>query len=162
MELRRCKMSRKTRVMITFLFLAAAVGLAGCGGGGYYSGSSSTPSHPPSITQKINYTMPPGAISTSTVSYASSLNEGEHVTGFIRLTGTCPSMDWDSTCCFKVFDPYTNAICNWCSDFGEGGLRHDFSFTTSYSGEYILQVQHGSNYQRKLHIEIQPAGWRKT
>ena len=155
-------MSRKTRIMITFLFLAAVVGLGGCGGGGYYSGSSSTPSHPPPTTQRIDCTMPPGAISTSTVSYASNLDTGEYVTGFIRLTGTCPSIDWDSTCCFKVFDPYTNTVCKWCGDFGEGGLRHDFSFTTSCSGEHILQVQHASSYQRKLHIEIKPMGWRKT
>ena len=155
-------MSRKTRAMITFLFLAAAVGLTGCGGAGHYSGSSSSPSHPPPTTQRIDCTMPPGAISTSTVSYASNLEAGKQVIGFIRLTGTCPSIDWDSTCCFKVFDPRTNTVCNWCGEFKEGGLRHDFSFTTSYSGDYIIQVQHGSSYQRKLHIEIQPAGWRKT
>ena len=155
-------MNRKTRAMITGLVLSVVVGLVGCGGGGYHSGSSSSSSYSPPTTQEINCTMPPGAISTSTVSYASSLSEGEHVTGFIRLTGTCPSIDWDSTCCFKIFDPYANTVYKWCGDFGEGGLRHDFSFTTSRSGEYILQVQHGSSYQRKLQIEIQPAGWRKT
>jgi len=155
-------MNLKISAMITGLILVMVVGLGGCGGGGYYSGSSSSPSYTPPTTQSIDSTMPPGSISTSTVSYSSNLDTGEYVTGFIRLTGTCPSIDWDSTCCFKVFDPYTNTICNWCGDFGEGGLRHDFGFTTSCAGAYTLQVQHGSNYQRKLHIEIQPAGWRKT
>jgi len=155
-------MNLKTSAMIAGLILVMVVELGGCGSGGYYSGSSSSPSHTPPTTQRINCTMSPGSISTSTVSYASNLDAGEHVTGFIRLTGTCPSVDWDSTCCFRVFDPRTNTVCKWCGDFGEGGLRHDFSFTTSYSGEYILQVQHGSNHSRNLHIEIRPTGWRKT
>ena len=157
-------MNRRTRVMITSLIVALMVGIGGCGGGsaGYYSESSPSSSHPPATTQRIDYTMPPGAVSTSTVSYTNNLSAGAQVTGFIRLTGTYPSIDWDYTCCFKVFDPYTNTVCNWCGDFGEGGLRHDFSFTTSCSGDYVIQVQHGSTYQRNLHIEIQPSGWRKT
>jgi len=159
-------MNRKTRTMIAGLILAMVAGLVGCVGGGYYSGSSSSPSHssspPPPTTQKINYTMSPGAISTSTVSYTNNISAGEHVAGFIRLTGTSPSIDWDSTCCFKVFDPYTNTVHNWCGDFGEGGVRHDFSFTTSSSGDYIIQVQHGSTQKRNLQIEIQPTGWSRT
>ncbi len=153
----------KVAIIIVSLILAMAVVLSGCGGG-YYSapppspgGSVATPT-----AQNIHYTMPTGSITTSTVSYASNLEAGKQVTGFIRLTGTCPSIDWDSTCCFKVFDPRANTVYNWCGEFKEGGLRHDFSFTASYSGEYIIQVQHGSNHQRKLHIEISPSGWRKT
>jgi len=155
-------MNLKTSAMITGLILVMVVGLGGCGGGGYYSGSSSSPSHTPPTTQSIDCTMPPGSISTSTVSYASNLDTGEHVTGFIRLTGTYPSIDWDSTCCLKVFDPHANTIYKWCGDFKEGGLYHDFSFTASYTGEHILQMQHWSNHSRNLHIEIRPTGWRRT
>jgi len=103
--------------------------------------------------------MPIGSVSTSSVSYTKRLEAGEDVRGFIRLTGKYSSVDWDHTCCFKVFDPRTNCIHKWCGEFKEGGFYHEFSFTAPYEGEYRLQVQHWSNYSRRLHIEIQPPGW---
>jgi hypothetical protein len=51
------------------------------------------------VQQTIEYTMPPGWISDSSVSYSKALNTGDTVSGFVELTGTYHSTDWSYTWC---------------------------------------------------------------
>jgi len=109
--------------------------------------------------QTLKYTMPSNIVVGSYVKYRKPLQTGEKVRGSVQLTGYKPDVDWDSTCCFWVYDPDGNEVNKWCEDFKEDGLRHEFSFTTSCDGEYTIKVGHCSYYPRELHIEVSPYGW---
>jgi len=110
--------------------------------------------------QTLKCPMPPNTLTGSYVEYRRPLQAGEKVTGSLQLTGYYPSLDWDSTCCFWVYDPDGNEVYKWCEDFKEDGLSHKFSFTASYNGVYVIKVEHCSFYSRQLHIEVSPYGWQ--
>ncbi|MEA1871852.1 MAG: hypothetical protein U9M91_00390, partial [Chloroflexota bacterium] len=109
--------------------------------------------------QTLEYHMSPGSVAGSYAQYEKHLQVGEKVTGSLRLTGYYPSLDWDYTCCFWVYDSSGNQIHEWCEDFKKDGLYHEFSFTASYTGKYTIKVGHCSFYSRELHIEVSPYGW---
>ena len=110
--------------------------------------------------QTLKCTMPPNTLTGLYVEYRRPLQAGEKVTGSLRLTGYYHPPDWDSTCCFWVYDPDGNEVYKWCEDFKEDGLSHEFSFTASYNGVYVIKVGHCSFYSRELHIEVSPYGWQ--
>ncbi len=113
-------------------------------------------------TQHIEYTLDGGFMSSQWVSWSKWLNSGDKVTGSLQISGYYPSIslsEWDSTCWFDVFDQGNDIIYSWQSEFQEGGISHEFEFTAPSSGQYDIQVKHGSNYDRDIVIDISPDGW---
>lgn len=111
--------------------------------------------------QALKCTMAPGYLAGSYAQYKKDLQAGEKVNGFLKLTGYHSYVDWDHTCCFGVYDPDGCEVDKWCEDFKEGGLYHEFNFTASRSGEYTIEVEHASYYNRELYIEVSPYGWQE-
>jgi len=111
--------------------------------------------------QVIRCTMPPNTLLGSYARCEKYLEEGQEVKGLLRLTGFYPAVDWDSTCCFSVYDPLENKIREWCEDFKEGGLFHQFSFKAFSRGKYTVEVHHCSFYHRELYLQISPYGWER-
>jgi hypothetical protein len=116
------------------------------------------PDETPAGKQQIEYTMPPGALMGSSVSYTKYLTSGSTVSGFTELTGTYHSSDWSYDWTFQVLGPGGESLQAWKGHWDDDS-RHDFSFTASYSGVYKIRVSHVSNYPKNLAIEIEPAGW---
>ena len=113
------------------------------------------------LTQRIEYTMPPGSASSYSLSYSRQLEAGEKVSGFTELTGEDHSGDEYSTWYFQIIGPLNKAAVDW-----EGNIvtrqRYDFSFTAEQTGQYTIIVRHISRYSKNLIIEIQPPGWSSS
>ena len=110
--------------------------------------------------ETLEYRMSPNVVTGSYVQYRRELLTGEKVEGHLQLTGEYPSADWDTTCCFWIYDPDGNEVYEWCEDFKSGGLYHGFSFTATRHGVYAIKVGHGSAYSRHLDMTISPYGWQ--
>jgi hypothetical protein len=110
------------------------------------------------LYQVIEYTMPPGAVSRSSVSYSQWLEAGEQVDGLVELTGEYHSSDWSYSWDFQVFGPGGESVHYWLGHW-VNTPQHSFEFTASYAGEYKIKVSHVSFYQKNLTINIWPPGW---
>lgn len=122
-----------------------------------------TPSHAswPSSSQPIEYTMPPGWLSGSFVTYGNYLRFGDEVVGTVELTGEPPAyMEWDYTWCCEVLDPHDNSISECCQEWNED-TSCNLNFTASQDGYYKIKVRHASYWEKYLTIEITPAGWSR-
>jgi len=108
--------------------------------------------------QPIQYTMPPGAIGGSTVTYSKTLKAGETVDGSVQLTGQYYSVDWSYNWTFQILGPGGESIQQWPGHWVNNNY-HEFSFTASYAGTYKIRVYHASSYSKNLTIEIWPPGW---
>ncbi len=119
-----------------------------------------TPVTPPPLPalEIIHYTMPPGSIAGSVVSYSKVCQTGEMVTGFAELTGTYYSSDWSYTWSFQVLGPGGESLEDWQGNWVSNN-HHVFNFKTSYAGTYKIRVCHASCYPKNLTIEIRPPGW---
>ena len=114
--------------------------------------------------QVINYTMQPnpGVFLgiPSWVRYGKFLNAGEEFKGTVSLSGYTPSIDWNNTWYFEVYDPQDNLVDKKSYTFSSGAVK-SFSYTASHAGTWKIKVSHYSFYSRDLRIEILPAGWSK-
>jgi uncharacterized repeat protein (TIGR02543 family) len=108
--------------------------------------------------QLIQYTMPPGWIAGSTVTYSKTLKAGETVDGSVQLTGTYYSTDWSYEWTFQVLGPGGESIQQWTGNWVNNNY-HEFNFTASYAGTYKIRVYHASSYSKNLAIRIWPPGW---
>jgi len=108
--------------------------------------------------QPIQYTMPPGAIGGSTVTYSKTLKAGETVDGSVQLTGQYYSVDWSYNWTFQILGLGGESTQQWIGHWVNNNY-HEFSFTASYAGTYKIRVYHASSYSKNLTIEIWPPGW---
>jgi len=113
------------------------------------------------IAQRIEYTMPAGAISGSVISFSNVLNRGDIVSGFVELTGEYKTRDRTFRWNFEILNPEGRSVDtfrgHWVSK-----TRHDFSFDVLYNGDYKIKVDHNSLYDLYLVIEIVPKGWESS
>ncbi len=113
------------------------------------------------IAQRIEYTMPAGAISGSVISFSNILNRGDIVEGFVELTGEYKTRDRTFRWNFEILNPEGRPVDtfrgHWVSK-----THHDFSFDVLYNGGYKIKVDHNSLYDLYLVIEIVPKGWESS
>jgi hypothetical protein len=129
---------------------------------------SPTPPAPPSqpmpapepapVPQRIQYEMPAGCVSRSSVSYSNYLDAGEQISGHVELTGISYSTDWSYEWEFHILGPGGESMDDWTGHY-VNNPRHDFSCTASYAGTYTIRVSHVSCYPKTLVIEVTPTGW---
>lgn len=151
-------MRRLATVLNPFLLLVLAVGVIGCDSS---DSKESTPCPTGELSQRIEYIMPPGAWRISEVSYTKQLYAGQKVNGSVQLIGEYHSVDWSYQWGFQIFGPGNESVHHWEGHWLDSP-RHEFSVTASYSGKYTIKVSHRSYYDKKLVIQVVPAGWANS
>jgi len=151
---RRCGMRKK------IILTALLVSLVGLGFTGCFTMAPQPPPPPisPAPPQRIQYEMPAGCISRSSVSYSNYLDAGEQISGLVQLTGISYSTDWSYEWEFHILGPGGESMDDWTGHY-ENNPRHDFNCTASYAGTYTIRVSHVSCYRKTLVIEVTPPGW---
>ncbi|MDY6918431.1 MAG: hypothetical protein SVP26_10930 [Chloroflexota bacterium] len=113
-------------------------------------------------SDKLEYTLPPGWVSESSVTYGRFLHAGEHVVGTASLTGDPPPyMEWDYTWCCEVFDALDDSIYRCHCEWNEDTSCH-WDFRASHEGYFKIRVSHASYWQKRLTIDVEPGGWTRA
>lgn len=145
-------------IIITLSSILIAITLIGCGTQSTSVSNNQSPQQTSPIPQSIQYTMPAGSISTSSVTYTKALKAGDTISGYAELTGTNYGSDWSYTWTFQLLGPGGESIIDWQGHY-VNNPRKDFNSTASYSGVYTIRVSHVSMYPKNLSIRVLPAGW---
>jgi hypothetical protein len=169
---RRCGM-RKKIILAALLVSLVSLGLTGCFTMAPQpppppispAPPSTSPSQPmPALEpasvppQRIQYDMPAGCVSRSSVSYSNYLDAGEQISGLVQLTGISYSTDWSYEWEFHILGPGGESMDDWTGHY-VNSPRHYFNCTASYAGTYTIRVSHVSCYRKTLVIEVTPPGW---
>jgi hypothetical protein len=101
----------------------------------------------------------PGAAVGRTFSISKVLDVGDEVSGFVQLADTqTRSTDFRYDFYLEVLDPNGDSIYSWKGHY-ERKNNHEFVFSVSEAGKYIIKITHHSNYSKALYVKILPPGW---
>lgn len=94
----------------------------------------------------------------ASVTFERYMTSGQTVTASVEWLGKCGNKPEPFTVFgwgLRIYDPYENAVLDW---FG-GDLSQSFSYTTSTSGEYKVQVYIGGVLPVSCRLTINPPDW---